>query len=108
MVLRSPVEPLLAQARDMVPAPGALPGELRFQPKFDGYRALVFTLWSAPGPLLVQSRRGSLMQSRFPELVDAAADTLRDGKPARFLELQLDVILKRAHGPVTRSGARAA
>jgi hypothetical protein len=62
----------------MVPAPGALPGELRFQPKFDGYRALAFTLWSAPGPLLVQSRRGSLMQSRFPELVDAAAD-LPDG-----------------------------
>lgn len=78
MVLRPPVEPLLAQARDMVPAPGALPGELRFQPKFDGYRALTFTLWSAPGPLLVQSRRGSLMRSRFPELVDAAAD-LPDG-----------------------------
>ncbi|GGU67802.1 hypothetical protein GCM10010274_65280 [Streptomyces lavendofoliae] len=27
---------MLAQARDTVPAPGALPGELRFQPKFDG------------------------------------------------------------------------
>lgn len=69
---------MLAQARDTVPAPGALPGELRFQPEFDGYRALVFTPWPALGPLLLQSRRGSLMQSRFPELVDAA-DHLPDG-----------------------------
>ncbi|OAL15989.1 ATP-dependent DNA ligase [Streptomyces noursei] len=78
MMLRPPVEPMLAQARDTVPAPGALPGELRFQPKFDGYRAIVFTPWPVPGPLLVQSRRGSLLQSRFPDLVDAAAD-LPDG-----------------------------
>ncbi len=69
---------MLAQARDTVPAPGALPGELRFQVKFDGYRALVFRPWPAPGPVLVQSRRGSLMQSRFPDLVRAAED-LPDG-----------------------------
>jgi ATP-dependent DNA ligase len=69
---------MLAQARDTVPAPGMLPGELRFQPKFDGYRAIVFTPWPAPGPLLVQSRRGSLIQSRFPDLVGAATD-LPDG-----------------------------
>ncbi|MGW1601409.1 ATP-dependent DNA ligase [Streptomyces eurythermus] len=78
MVLRPPVEPMLAQARDTEPGPGALPGGLRFQPKFDGYRAIVFTPWLAPGPVLVQSRSGSLMQSRFPDLVDAAAD-LPDG-----------------------------
>ncbi|CQR59501.1 Probable DNA ligase [Streptomyces leeuwenhoekii] len=69
---------MLAQARDTVPAPGVLPGELRFQMKFDGYRAIVFTPWPASGPVLVQSRRGSLMQSRFPDLVRAAAD-LPDG-----------------------------
>ncbi|MGW1827050.1 hypothetical protein ACWCP3_36885 [Streptomyces eurythermus] len=72
------MEPMLAQARDTEPGPGALPGGLRFQPKFDGYRAIVFTPWLAPGPVLVQSRSGSLMQSRFPDLVDAAAD-LPDG-----------------------------
>lgn len=69
---------MLVQARDTVPVPCALPGELRFQPKFDGYRAIVFTAWPAPGPLLVQSRRGSLLQSRFPDLVGAAED-LPDG-----------------------------
>lgn len=44
----------------------------------DGYRAIVLTPWPVPGPLLVQSRRGSLMQSRFPDLVRAAED-LPDG-----------------------------
>ncbi|MFD3570466.1 hypothetical protein [Streptomyces sp. NPDC058667] len=44
----------------------------------DGYQAIVFTPWPAPGPLLLQSRRGSFMQGRFPELVDAAAQ-LPDG-----------------------------
>ncbi|WP_459250051.1 ATP-dependent DNA ligase [Streptomyces youssoufiensis] len=79
MVLRPPVTPMLAQARETVPAPGALPGEQRFQPKWDGYRALVFTPWPpSPGPLLLQSRRGSLLHSRFPDLVTAAAH-LPDG-----------------------------
>ncbi|MFF9819890.1 hypothetical protein [Streptomyces sp. NPDC014006] len=64
---------MLAQARGRVPAPGTLPGRLIFQPKFDGYRALLFT-----GPVRLQSRRGSLIQARFPELVRAAAD-LPDG-----------------------------
>ncbi|MGV9628851.1 ATP-dependent DNA ligase [Streptomyces sp. NPDC003487] len=39
----------------------------------DGYRALLFT-----GPVRLQSRRGSLIQARFPGLVRAAAD-LPDG-----------------------------
>lgn len=72
-VLRPPVEPMLAQARDKVPAPGALPGQLVFQPKFDGYRALLFT-----GPVRLQSRRGSLIEGRFPDLV-RAAQSLPDG-----------------------------
>lgn len=74
MVLRPPVEPMLAQARDTVPAPGALPGRLVFQPKFDGYRVLLFT-----DPLRLQSRRGSLIQARFPELMRAAAADLPGG-----------------------------
>ncbi|BCM65725.1 hypothetical protein EASAB2608_01059 [Streptomyces sp. EAS-AB2608] len=71
MVLRPPV-PMLAQPRYQLPAPGALPGGLAFQPKFDGYRALLFTPNAAPGPVLLQSRRGALIQTRFPDLVQAA------------------------------------
>ncbi|MFE4082903.1 ATP-dependent DNA ligase [Streptomyces sp. YIM B13502] len=78
MVLRPPVEPMLAQARDQLPPPGALPGGLIFQPKLDGYRALLFTPNPRPGPVLLQSRRGALVQSRFPDLV-LAATRLPDG-----------------------------
>ncbi|MFD5000049.1 ATP-dependent DNA ligase [Streptomyces buecherae] len=69
---------MLAQACEALPPSGRLPGEQRFQPTFGGYRALIFASWPAPGPLLLQSRRGSLLQSRFPDLVTAAAH-LPDG-----------------------------
>ncbi|MFF7356921.1 MULTISPECIES: hypothetical protein [Streptomyces] len=44
----------------------------------DGYRALVYTPSPAPGPALIQSRRGILIQARFPDLVQAAVG-LPDG-----------------------------
>ncbi|MFF0790378.1 ATP-dependent DNA ligase [Streptomyces spiralis] len=78
MVLRPPIEPMLAQARENLPPPSALPGDLVFQPKWDGFRALLFTPWPAPGPALLQSRRGALIQGRFPDLVHAAS-ALPDG-----------------------------
>ncbi|MEU6422289.1 ATP-dependent DNA ligase [Streptomyces spiralis] len=78
MVLRPPIEPMLAQARDSLPPPSALPGAPVFQPKWDGFRAILFTPCPAPGPVLLQSRRGSLIQTRFPDLVRAAT-ALPDG-----------------------------
>ncbi|MEU6895902.1 hypothetical protein ABZ934_29905 [Streptomyces sp. NPDC046557] len=78
MTLRPPVEPMLAQAVESVPGPG-VPGELAFEQKFDGYRALLFTpTGSGDDRLLVQTRRGTLIQDRFPDLV-AAAERLPDG-----------------------------
>ncbi|MEU9182045.1 ATP-dependent DNA ligase [Streptomyces sp. NPDC048550] len=76
MTLRPPVEPMLAQAVESVPGPGVL-GELAFEQKFDGYRALLFTPTGAGRPL-VQTRRGRLIQDRFPDLT-AAAEQLPDG-----------------------------
>ncbi|MEU3028052.1 hypothetical protein ABZ785_10075 [Streptomyces incarnatus] len=69
---------MLAQARDTLPPPSALPGDLVFQPKWDGHRAILFTPCPAPGPVLLQSRRGALIHARFPDLVRAAA-ALPDG-----------------------------
>ncbi|MET9373960.1 ATP-dependent DNA ligase [Streptomyces sp. NPDC002992] len=71
-MLQPPVEPMLAQARESVPGPGTL-GALAFEAKFDGYRCLTFTPNEHGGPVLLQSRRGSLIQRRFPDLVRAAA-----------------------------------
>ncbi|MDX3536839.1 ATP-dependent DNA ligase [Streptomyces sp. MB09-01] len=77
MALRPPVEPMLAQAVESVPGPGVL-GELAFEQKFDGYRTLLFTPTEPDGRLLLQTRRGALVQDRFPDLV-AAADKLPAG-----------------------------
>ncbi|WP_329125104.1 ATP-dependent DNA ligase [Streptomyces sp. NBC_01353] len=68
---------MLAEAVESVPGSGVL-GALAFEQKFDGHRALLFTP-SGPGSrVLVQTRRGVLIQDRFPDLV-AAADWLPDG-----------------------------
>ena len=36
--LRPPLEVVLAKAVKGIPAPTALPGQMLFEPKFDGYR----------------------------------------------------------------------
>ncbi|THA76187.1 ATP-dependent DNA ligase [Streptomyces sp. A0592] len=62
---------MLARAVESVPGPGMF-GELAFEQKFDGYRALLFTPSTAAGELLIQTRRGVEIQDRFPDLVAAA------------------------------------
>lgn len=76
MTLNPPLEPMLAQGRDAIPRPG--PGGAAAELKFDGYRALLFTPDTGGGRLLVQSRHGTMPQSRFPDLV-AAAGQLQSG-----------------------------
>ncbi|MDX3328216.1 hypothetical protein PV405_26755 [Streptomyces sp. ME02-6979-3A] len=70
MVLSPPVEPMLAQARETLPP--LAPGRMAAQPKFDGFRALLYTPLHAGDPVLLQSRRGALVQDRFPDLTAAA------------------------------------
>ncbi|MGW6838843.1 ATP-dependent DNA ligase [Streptomyces sp. NPDC054949] len=78
MTLRPPVEPMLAQAAETIPSPGTL-RHVAYEQKFDGHRALLFTP-PAPGePVLLQTRRGSLIQDRFPDLVAAAIEQLPNG-----------------------------
>ncbi|MFJ8870411.1 ATP-dependent DNA ligase [Streptomyces sp. NPDC102473] len=76
MVLRPPVEPMLAQARDTLPSLGH--GRVAVQPKFDGFRALLYTPLRDGDLMLLQTRRGALVQDRFPELA-AAARSLPNG-----------------------------
>ncbi|MFD0268753.1 hypothetical protein ACFVGY_19605 [Streptomyces sp. NPDC127106] len=69
---------MLAQAAESVPGPGVLAGGLALEQKFDGHRAILFTPVGPDGRVLLQTRRGSLVQDRFPDLV-AAAQQLPDG-----------------------------
>ncbi|WP_369780101.1 ATP-dependent DNA ligase [Streptomyces sp. R33] len=79
MVLRPPVEPMLAQAAESVPGPAALRAGVAYEQKLDGHRALLFTGAEPGGRVLVQTRRGSLVQDRFPDLVTAAEQQLPHG-----------------------------
>ncbi|WP_330260921.1 ATP-dependent DNA ligase [Streptomyces sp. NBC_00539] len=78
MVLRPPVEPMLAQASEVMPPVRPLASGVAYEQKFDGYRALVFTPVGPGGRVLLQTRRGALVQGAFPDLV-AAAEQLPAG-----------------------------
>lgn len=75
-MLKPPVHPMLAKAVESLPPPGALPGGCVYEPKIDGYRALVFR--SERGTA-VQSRRGPLITRSFPEIERAGIDQLAAG-----------------------------
>ncbi|HYI33416.1 MAG TPA: ATP-dependent DNA ligase [Glaciibacter sp.] len=64
----SPIAPMLAKAVDAVPEPDSVPGGLSYEPKWDGFRAIVYF----DGETCEIGSRGSKMLTRyFPELIDA-------------------------------------
>ncbi|MFD9335819.1 hypothetical protein ACFWBF_15630 [Streptomyces sp. NPDC060028] len=65
-------------AAEYVPGSGVPASGFAAEQKFDGHRAILFTTASPGGRLLLQTRRGSLFQVCFPDLV-AAAEQLPDG-----------------------------
>ncbi|MEU3317094.1 ATP-dependent DNA ligase [Streptomyces sp. NPDC006662] len=79
MVLSPPVEPMLAQAAEALPGPAVLRAGVAFEQKLDGHRALLFTPAGPDGRVLLQTRRGSLVQDRWPDLVAAAEAQLPHG-----------------------------
>lgn len=79
MVLRPPVEPMLAQAAEAVPPPVALRAGVAYEQKLDVHRALLFTAAGPGGTVLVQTRRGALVQDRWPDLGAAAEAQLPYG-----------------------------
>jgi ATP-dependent DNA ligase len=71
-----PLEPMLAAPAADLPMASALPGGCWYEPKFDGYRALVFV---DSGGARVQSRRGYDITTAFPDIAAAAAAQLPSG-----------------------------
>jgi ATP-dependent DNA ligase len=64
----SPVSPMLAKAVSAVPDPDSVPGGLSYEPKWDGFRGIVYF----DGETVEIGSRGSKMLTRyFPDLVDA-------------------------------------
>jgi len=69
--IEPPVEPMLAKLTDEVPV-----GEFFYEPKWDGFRALVFR---GSSDVFIQSRDLRPLDRYFPEIHDAAIGQLPAG-----------------------------
>lgn len=103
-------EPMLAKAVDRVPDPGDVPGGLSYEPKWDGFRALV----AFDGVEVVIGSRGAKPLTRyFPELVEAFTSLLSEpclldgeivialGEPGAQ-RLDWDALTQRVHPAASR------
>ncbi|MEX0953509.1 MAG: ATP-dependent DNA ligase [Nitriliruptoraceae bacterium] len=97
----APVDPMLARLARSLPT-----GELLYEPKWDGFRCLVFR---DGDDLLLQSRNSKALDRYFPELVDPdGPDPLRSQLPERVVldgeivvpidgRLDFDALANRVH-----------
>src|SRR3712207_5845741 len=108
--ISSPVSPMLAKAVAAVPEPGSVPGGLSYEPKWDGFRGIVYF----DGETVEIGSRGSKMLTRyFPDLVDAFTRLLpepcvldgeiivRRGEPGRE-RLDWESLSQRIHPAASR------
>jgi ATP-dependent DNA ligase len=70
LAVQPPVDPMLAKAADEVPAEA---GVWSYEPKWDGFRALVFR---DGDDVVLQSRSGKELGRYFPELLESLRDEL--------------------------------
>ncbi|TAM71700.1 MAG: ATP-dependent DNA ligase [Microbacteriaceae bacterium] len=105
-----PVSPMLAKAVDAVPAPDSVAGGLSYEPKWDGFRGIVFF----DGESCEIGSRGSKPLTRyFPELTEAFARllpgpcvldgevVLRQGEPGAE-RLDWEALSQRIHPAASR------
>jgi len=100
--LAPPIEPMLAKLADELPPAG----EVLFEPKWDGFRALVFR---GEDQLFIQSRDSRPLDRYFPELHDALlarlpGDCVLDGEIviATRQGLDFDALQLRLHPAASR------
>lgn len=102
-----PVPVVLTRPAETIPAPGALPGGASYEPKWDGFRALLSH--AMDGRVRVWSRHGTDMTNRFPDVVAAATvqtppGTVVDAELVVWSEDRLDftaLARRMATGPRT-------
>ncbi|MHA7239970.1 ATP-dependent DNA ligase [Arthrobacter sp. TMS1-12-1] len=82
-----PIQPMLAKAVSAVPEPDSVPGGLVYEPKWDGFRAIVRI---ADGTCEIGSRGSKMLTRYFPELVDALLENL----PARCV-VDGEIVVRR-------------
>ena len=85
LAVNPPVEPMLAKLADELPA-----GDYLYEPKWDGFRAIVFR--SAAG-VYIQSRDARPLDRYFPELHEALLDRLPEN-----CVVDGEIVIATAHG----------
>src|SRR3954447_7752999 len=83
--IEPPIEPMLAKLADEVPA-----GDYLYEPKWDGFRAIVF---HGGSELFIQSRDSRPLDRYFPELHDGLLEALPKG-----CVLDGEIVIATAHG----------
>lgn len=71
----NPIAPMLARAVNRVPESGSIEGGVSYEPKWDGFRAIVYFDGTT---VELSSRGGKLLTRYFPELVATFAEQLPD------------------------------
>ena len=106
LAVKPPVEPMLAKLADEVPA-----GDYLYEPKWDGFRALVFR---SAAEVYIQSRDARPLDRYFPELHQALLErlpenTVLDGEIviATSRGLDFDALQLRLHPAASRVGKLA-
>jgi len=84
-MIAPPIEPMLAKLADDLPA-----GAFLYEPKWDGFRAIVFRSGSE---VFIQSRDLRPLDRYFPELHDAFLETLPDA-----CVVDGEIVIATAHG----------
>ncbi|GGF34658.1 ATP-dependent DNA ligase [Subtercola lobariae] len=109
-----PIAPMLAKSVDTVPLPDKVAGGLSYEPKWDGFRAIVyFDGTSGPGSVEIGSRGSKMLTRYFPELVEAFSTLLPgpcvlDGEivvqkgAAGHAKLDWDSLTQRIHPAASR------
>lgn len=109
MHIRGPIEPMLAKAIDRLPPPNR--SGYRYEMKWDGYRAVARV--EDNSAVHIHSRRGTLLDEAFPELIGAIyaafpAGTVVDGEVVRWNRNRLDFeALQRRYAQRRRAAALA-
>ena len=85
-MVSAPIEPMLARLVDAIPPDG----EFLFEPKWDGFRALVFR---SPDDVYIQSRDLKPLDRYFPELHDALLERLPPG-----CVVDGEIVIATSHG----------
>lgn len=75
-VLPFPQQPMHARSVTALPDEDQLPGGAVYEPKFSGYRALIFVM---PGWCRIQSRSGSDITRSFPDIAAAVLEHVPSG-----------------------------